>query len=51
MVISDCKLMFIEELVRNVVNAKISLKEKRSQEEVHIGVVHVRNKKGLTLDK
>ena len=51
MVISDYKLMFIEELVSNVVNAKIQLKDKRSQEEAHIGVVNVRNKKGLTLKK
>ena len=51
MVILDYKQMFIEELVRNVVNAKIQLREKRFQEEVPIGVVNVRNKKGFTLVK
>ena len=49
MEILDYKLMFTEELVKNVVNAKIQSREKRSQEEVHIGVENVRNKKGLTL--
>lgn len=48
MAILDYKLMFIEELVKNVVNAKILLRERKSQEEVHIGVVNVRIKKGLT---
>ena len=43
--------MFIEELVKNVVNAKILLRERKSQEEVHIGVVNVRNKKGITFFK
>ena len=51
MAILDYKLMFIEELVKNVVNAKILLRERKSQEGVHIGVVNVRNKKGLTLYK
>ena len=51
MVILDYKLMFIEELVKNVVNAKILLRDRKSQEEVHIGVVNVRIKKGLTLKK
>ena len=51
MVILDYKQMSTEELGKNVVNAKILLREKKFQEEVHIGVLNVRNKKGFTFFK
>ena len=48
MVIILCKQMFIEELVKNAKNVIISFKEKSYQEEVHIGVIFAKNKKGYT---
>ena len=40
--------MSIGELVKNVINVEILLKEKKFLEEVHIGVPNAKNKKGLT---
>ena len=40
--------MFIGELEKNVVNAEIYLKDKKLLEEVPIGVLNAKNKKGLT---
>ena len=48
MEITLCKLMFIKELAKNVKDVRILFREKKLREEVHIGAVIVRNKKGLT---
>ena len=43
--------MYIEELVKNVINVEIKLKGKKSLEEAHIGVLSAKNKKGLTQEE
>ena len=43
-----CKRVFTGELAKNVVGAEISLRDKKLLEEVHIGAVNARNKKGPT---
>ena len=40
--------MSIGELEKNVVNVEILLKDKKLREEVHIGALNAKNKKGLT---
>ena len=39
------------ELVKNVINVGILLKGKKLPEEVHIGVLDAKNKKGLTQEE
>ncbi len=42
------KLMFIKELAKNAKDVRILFREKKLLEEVHIGAVIARNKKGPT---
>ena len=46
-----CRQMSIGELEENVVNVEISLKDKKLLEEVPIGVLNAKNKKGLTQEE
>ena len=43
--------MFIGELEKNAVNVDIYLKDKKLLEEVPIGVLNAKNKKGLTQEE
>ena len=48
MEITLCKLMFIKELAKNAKDVRILFRGKKLLEEVHIGAVIARNKKGPT---
>ena len=48
MEITLCKPKFIKELAKNAKDVRILFGEKKLLEEVHIGAVIARNKKGLT---